>query len=141
MFALFNHEVPKIAKEVQEQVKDFEFDVELDMDTNDFETFEMPEIFLGRYMHEQKFQRFFFNWSPITGLIEFWNLICLFSWQSGLHLFDNKSSTFRIKKIFEIFFWHSEDHLFRHQIILLAQNKDSAKHFRILSEIVVVENQ
>jgi len=54
MFALFNHEVPKIAKEVQEQVKDFEFDVELDMDTNDFETFEMPEIFLGRYMHDFK---------------------------------------------------------------------------------------
>jgi len=54
MFALFNHEVPNVAKEVQKQVKDFEFDVELDMDTNDFETFEMPEIFLGRYMHDFK---------------------------------------------------------------------------------------
>ena len=57
MFALFNHEVPKIAKEVQEQVKDFEFDVELDMDSNDFETFEMPEIFLGRYMHDFKVRK------------------------------------------------------------------------------------
>ena len=54
MFALFNHELPKIEEEVKKQVKDFEFDFELDMDSNEFETFEMPEIFLGRYMHDFK---------------------------------------------------------------------------------------
>ena len=54
MFALFNHELPKLEEEVEKQVKDFEFDFELDMDSNEFETFEMPEIFLGRYMHDFK---------------------------------------------------------------------------------------
>jgi len=54
MFALFNHDPPKLAEEVENKVKDFEFDVELDMDTNEFESFELPEIFLGRYMHDFK---------------------------------------------------------------------------------------
>lgn len=32
----------------------FEFDFELDLEMNDFETFELPEIFSGRYMHDFK---------------------------------------------------------------------------------------
>jgi len=54
MFALFNHEIPRMENEMEKQIGDFEFDFELDIEENDFETFEMPEIFLGRYMHDFK---------------------------------------------------------------------------------------
>jgi len=56
MFALFNNN-PTLTEEEQEQPrpgKDFEFDFELDLDQNQFESFELPEIFLGRYMHDFK---------------------------------------------------------------------------------------
>lgn len=53
MFALFNHEIPDTLQEEQ-TIKDFEFDVELDMEDNVMETLELPEIFLGRYMHDFK---------------------------------------------------------------------------------------
>merc|ERR1719433_2292325 len=53
MFALFNHEIPDTLQEEQ-TIKDFEFDVELDMEDNALETLELPEIFLGRYMHDFK---------------------------------------------------------------------------------------
>jgi len=54
MFALFNHELPRLEEDVEKKIKDFEFDFELDMDSNEFESFELPEIFLGRYMHDFK---------------------------------------------------------------------------------------
>jgi len=56
MFALFNHEIPDTFedKETIQRIKEFEFDVELDMENNDMETLELPEIFLGRYMHDFK---------------------------------------------------------------------------------------
>ena len=55
MFALFNHEMsdPDTFEE-KEPIKEFEFDVELDMEDNVMETLELPEIFLGRYMHDFK---------------------------------------------------------------------------------------
>ena len=57
MFALFNHELPRLEEDVEKKIKDFEFDFELDMDTNEFESFELPEIFLGRYMHDFKVKK------------------------------------------------------------------------------------
>lgn len=55
MFALFNHEMSDPdAFEEKEPIKEFEFDVELDMEDNVMETLELPEIFLGRYMHDFK---------------------------------------------------------------------------------------
>ena len=57
MFALFNHEIPRMENEMEKQIGDFEFDFELDIEENDFETFEMPEIFLGRYMHDFKVKK------------------------------------------------------------------------------------
>jgi len=55
MFALFNHEMsdPDTFQD-KETIKEFEFDVELDMENNVMETLELPEIFLGRYMHDFK---------------------------------------------------------------------------------------
>jgi len=49
MFALFNHEPPVI-----EDPDNFEFDVELDVENNMFEELQLPEIFMGRYMHDFK---------------------------------------------------------------------------------------
>ena len=61
MFALFNHELPRLEEDVEKKIKDFEFDFELDMDTNEFESFELPEIFLGRYMHDFKVNKSLFE--------------------------------------------------------------------------------
>lgn len=52
MFALFNANPP--APQLKANQRDFEFDFELDLDQNEFESFELPEIFLGRYMHDFK---------------------------------------------------------------------------------------
>jgi len=55
MFALFNHEMSDTDTfQDKETIKEFEFDVELDMENNVMETLELPEIFLGRYMHDFK---------------------------------------------------------------------------------------
>merc|ERR1719431_1912622 len=43
MFALFNHELPRLEEDVEKKIK-----------ANEFESFELPEIFLGRYMHDFK---------------------------------------------------------------------------------------
>lgn len=51
MFALFNNN-PRLGQATTGQ--DFEFDFELDLEQNEFESFELPEIFLGRYMHDFK---------------------------------------------------------------------------------------
>jgi hypothetical protein len=53
MFALFNNNPPTPAHR-EGNNRDFEFDFELDLDENQFESFELPEIFLGRYMHDFK---------------------------------------------------------------------------------------
>ena len=53
MFALFNHELPDTFGE-EETTNEYELDVELDMENNEMETLELPEIFLGRYMHDFK---------------------------------------------------------------------------------------
>jgi len=52
MFALFNNNPPATPR--AHPLKDFEFDFELDLEQNEFESFELPEIFLGRYMHDFK---------------------------------------------------------------------------------------
>lgn len=54
MFALFNANPPSQPQRITKDSKDFEFDFELDLDQNQFESFELPEIFLGRYMHDFK---------------------------------------------------------------------------------------
>jgi hypothetical protein len=65
MFALFNQgethpEESRGEKQLQiremmiEPDQGFEFDYELDLEMNDFEQFELPEIFSGRYMHDFK---------------------------------------------------------------------------------------
>ena len=53
MFALFNNHPPSPPHKMGAD-KDFEFDFELDLEQNQFESFELPEIFLGRYMHDFK---------------------------------------------------------------------------------------
>jgi len=53
MFALFNNNPPQPPTREGGR-KDFEFDFELDLEQNEFESFELPEIFLGRYMHDFK---------------------------------------------------------------------------------------
>jgi hypothetical protein len=55
MFALFNNNPPEsLTTQHTSKPKDFEFDFELDLEQNEFESFELPEIFLGRYMHDFK---------------------------------------------------------------------------------------
>jgi len=48
-FALFNHDVPYLGPQ---EFRDFEFDVELDLDNDNVETLELPEVFSGRYLHD-----------------------------------------------------------------------------------------
>ena len=48
--------------------KDFEFDFELDLEQNEFESFELPEIFLGRYMHDFKVR------NTVTMGLDYFNL-------------------------------------------------------------------
>ena len=47
MFALLNQD-----KSLAEMMKDFEFDVELDLEDEAVETVELPEVFSGRYLHD-----------------------------------------------------------------------------------------
>jgi len=57
MFAMFNQGTPhniKMKEVVEETDEGTEFDFELDLETNQFESFELPEIFSGRYMHDFK---------------------------------------------------------------------------------------
>jgi hypothetical protein len=58
MFALFNQGPQNSPEKIQfkETLEEpgFEFDFELDLEMNDFETLELPEIFSGRYMHDFK---------------------------------------------------------------------------------------
>jgi len=48
-FALFNHDVPYLGPQ---EFRDFEFDIELDLDDENVETLELPEVFSGRYLHD-----------------------------------------------------------------------------------------
>ena len=53
MFALFNHHITDDDFKIfVDDVNDFEFDVELDLEDNAMETFELPEVFSGRYLHD-----------------------------------------------------------------------------------------
>jgi len=64
MFAMFDHEIANelVDQNRREQFQElaavktpnFEFDFEIDTEEEQFETFELPEIFLGRYMHDFK---------------------------------------------------------------------------------------
>ena len=52
MFALFNHDVNNVDKIFGDNMKSFEFDVELDLEDDMMETLELPEVFSGRYLHD-----------------------------------------------------------------------------------------
>jgi len=52
LFALFNHHITDDDFKIFDDVNDFEFDVELDLEDNAMETFELPEVFSGRYLHD-----------------------------------------------------------------------------------------
>ena len=52
MFALFNHDVTDVDRIFGDNMRSFEFDVELDLEDDMMETLELPEVFSGRYLHD-----------------------------------------------------------------------------------------
>ena len=52
MFALFNHDVTDVDSIFGDDMRSFEFDVELDLENDAMETLELPEVFSGRYLHD-----------------------------------------------------------------------------------------